>query len=81
MAESIGTVSGNFPSIHFAIIDAIGTDSKGNDLKHANVVGLLFKEQEAGALVGTIAASWRGQRRARREEHDRSIGGIKDPAG
>src|SRR6266853_564126 len=55
MTESIGTVSGNFPAIHFAIIDGVGTDSKGNDLQHANVVGLLFKEQEAGALVGSIA--------------------------
>src|SRR5256885_6397949 len=55
MAESIGTVSGNFPNIHFAIIDGVGADAKGNDLKHANVEGLLFKEQEAGALVGTIA--------------------------
>src|SRR5437763_7507885 len=55
MAESIGTVSGQFTNVHFAIVDGVGADAKGNDLKHPNVVGLLFKEQEAGALVGTIA--------------------------
>src|ERR1700726_4721138 len=55
MAESIGTVSGQFPNIHFAIIDGTGTDANGNDLKHATAEALLFQEQDAGALVGTIA--------------------------
>src|SRR5256714_10966935 len=57
MAEAVGTVSGNFPNIHFAIIDGVGADSKGNDLKHANGEGLLFKEQEACALVRSIAGA------------------------
>jgi basic membrane protein A len=80
MAESIGTVSGNFPSIHFAIIDGVGTDSKGTDLKHANVVGLLFKEQEAGALVGTIAGVLeKDNAGAKKKNTIGSVGGIKIP--
>lgn len=80
MAESIGTVSGNFPAIHFAIIDGVGTDSKGNDLQHANVVGLLFKEQEAGALVGTIAGVLeKDNAGAKKKNTIGSIGGIKIP--
>lgn len=55
MQQAVGTVSGQFPNVHFAIIDGAGTDAKGNDLKHSNVESLLFKEQEAGALVGVIA--------------------------
>src|SRR5205823_2209406 len=33
MGESIGTVSGQFKNVHFAIIDSAGTDAKGNDLQ------------------------------------------------
>jgi basic membrane protein A and related proteins len=80
MAESIGTVSGNFPNIHFAIIDGLGTDAKGNDLKHPNVVGLLFKEQEAGALVGTIAGVLEKDGKGSKNKHTiGSVGGIKIP--
>jgi len=80
MAESIGTVSGNFPNIHFAIIDGVGTDAKGNDLKHPNVVGLLFKEQEAGALVGTIAGVLeKNNAGAKKKNTIGSVGGIKIP--
>jgi basic membrane protein A len=80
MAESIGTVSGTFPSIHFAIIDGVGTDANGNDLHHSNVVGLLFKEQEAGALVGTIAGVLeKDNATALKKNTIGSVGGIKIP--
>ena len=80
MAESIGTVSGQFPNIHFAIIDGTGTDAKGNDLKHSNVAGLLFKEQDAGALVGTIAGVLEKSGADPKKSHTiGSIGGIKIP--
>lgn len=80
MAESIGTVSGQFPNIHFAIIDGLGTDANGNDLKHSNVVGLLFKEQEAGALVGTIAGVLEKDGKGAKNKHTiGSVGGIKIP--
>ena len=80
MAESIGTVSGQFPNIHFAIIDGLGTDANGKDLGHSNVVGLLFKEQEAGALVGTIAGVLeKDGKGAKNKKTIGSVGGIKIP--
>ncbi|HEY0492886.1 MAG TPA: BMP family ABC transporter substrate-binding protein [Candidatus Dormibacteraeota bacterium] len=80
MAESVGTVSGQFPNIHFAIIDGTGSDANGNDLKHSNVAGLLFKEQDAGALVGTIAGVLEKSGAAPKKSHTiGSIGGIKIP--
>jgi basic membrane protein A len=57
MQTAVGTVSGQFPNVKFAIIDGAGTDANGNDLKHSNVESLFFKEQDAGALVGAIAGA------------------------
>ena len=80
MAEAIGTVSGQFPNIHFAIIDGAGTDSKGNDLKHANVQSLFFKEQDAGAMVGVIAGWLEKNGKAKKNKHVVSaVGGISIP--
>src|SRR5437764_8833320 len=80
MAESVGTVSGQFPNIHFAIIDGVGTDSKGNDLKHSNVVGLLFKEQEAGPVGGKLAGVLEKSNAGALKKHViGSVGGIKIP--
>jgi basic membrane protein A and related proteins len=80
MAESIGTVSGQFPNVHFAIIDGTGTDANGNDLHHANVEGLLFQEQDAGALVGTIAGVLEKDGLTKLKMNTiGSIGGIKIP--
>src|SRR4029077_19349535 len=55
MQAAMGTVSGLFPNIHFAIIDGTGTDANFVDLKHPNVQSLYFREQDAGAMVGVIA--------------------------
>lgn len=55
MQTAVGTVSGQFPNVNFAIIDGAGTDANFNDLKHSNVQSLYFKEQDAGAMVGVIA--------------------------
>ena len=55
MAAAVGQVATEFPAVHFAIIDSTASDAKGNTLTLANVEPLLFHEQEAGALVGTIA--------------------------
>ena len=55
MAQAVGTVSGQFPNINFAIIDGSGTDAQGNDLKHSNVESLYFSEQDAGAMAGVLA--------------------------
>ncbi len=80
MAEAIGTVSGQFPNIHFAIIDGAGTDAKGNDLKHANVQSLFFSEQDAGALVGVVAGMLEKQGKAKKNAHViGAVGGISIP--
>ena len=52
MADAVDTVASKFPNVKFAIID-----SSAADLKHKpkNVQGLLFKEQEAGYLVGYLS--------------------------
>jgi basic membrane protein A and related proteins len=55
MAAAVGQVAQEFPNVHFALIDSTPSDAKGNTLTLANVEPLLFHEQEAGALVGTIA--------------------------
>jgi basic membrane protein A and related proteins len=52
MAEAINTVATKFPQTNFAIIDSSQADMKG---KPKNVQGLLFKEQEAGYLVGYLS--------------------------
>jgi len=80
MAEAIGTVSGQFPNIHFAIIDGAGTDSKGNDLKHANVESLYFREQDAGAMVGVISGMLEKQGKLKNNKGVISaVGGISIP--
>src|SRR3954451_4974247 len=53
MADAVATVAKKFPSVKFAIIDQPAALLKG---KPQNVVGLPFKEQEAGYLVGYLTA-------------------------
>jgi basic membrane protein A len=52
---AVGQVSQQFPNIHFAVVDGGATDANFNPVTRANVQSLLFKEEEAGALVGVIA--------------------------
>ncbi|HUQ23650.1 MAG TPA: BMP family ABC transporter substrate-binding protein [Gaiellaceae bacterium] len=52
MAEAVDAVAKQFPNVRFAIIDFPQQDLKS---KPANVRGLLFREQEAGYLVGYLA--------------------------
>jgi len=52
MADAMNTVASKFPNTKFAIIDV---DATGLKAKPTNVAGLLFKEQEAGYLVGYMA--------------------------
>jgi basic membrane protein A and related proteins len=53
MADAVNTVATKFPDTNFAIIDF---PQAGLKAKPANVRGLLFKENEAGYLVGYLAA-------------------------
>ena len=52
MADATNTVASKFPNTHFAIIDYSQAALKS---KPKNVEGLLFKENEAGYLVGYLA--------------------------
>jgi len=52
MADAMATVAKKFPTTKFAIIDFPNVALKG---KPTNVRGLVFKEQEAGYLVGYLA--------------------------
>jgi basic membrane protein A and related proteins len=80
MQTAVGTVSTNFPKVHFAIIDGSGTDAKGNDLKNPNVESLFFKEQDAGALVGAVAGALEKANLTPKKSHVISaVGGISIP--
>ena len=52
MAAALEEVAARFKDVNFAIIDSSQADMKS---KPKNVRGLLFKEQEAGYLVGYLA--------------------------
>ena len=80
MQQAVGTVSGQFPNVHFSIIDGAGTDANGKDLQHPNVQSLFFKEQDAGAMVGVIAGMLEKQGKAKKNQHVISaVGGISIP--
>jgi basic membrane protein A len=80
MQPALGTVAGQFPNVHFAIVDGAGTDAKFNDLKLGNVMDLYFKEQEPGALVGVIAGMLEKQGKAPKNTHIiGGVGGISIP--
>jgi basic membrane protein A and related proteins len=71
--DAVATVARQFPNTKFAIVDVDQTTLKG---KPKNVVGLLFKEQEAGYLAGYLAGL-----EAKRENANTigSVGGYKEP--
>ena len=56
MAEQVAQVAARFPKVKFAIIDNSGVAKEFKTAKPTNVRGILFKEQEAGYLVGFLAA-------------------------
>ena len=73
-ATAIDTASANFPNSSFAIVDV-----NQSELTHKpkNLLGLLFREQETGYLVGYLA----GLEEKRRPGKDviGSVGGQKQP--
>src|SRR5256712_6929449 len=80
MQQAVGTVSGQFPNVHFSIIDGAGTDANGVDLKHSNVVSLFFKEQDAGAMVGAMAG-WleKNGKSKKNQQVIGAVGGVSIP--
>ena len=75
MADAVDAVAKQFPDVDFAIIDFAQEELKS---KPRNVRGLLFREQEAGYLVGYLAGLL-----VKRESGSRqvigSVGGQKIP--
>jgi basic membrane protein A len=74
MSDAINTVATKFPDTNFAIIDFSQAALKG---KPANVRGLLFKENEAGYLVGSLAALYVKDKGG--DQVISSVGGQKIP--
>ncbi len=56
MQNATWKVAKQFPDVKFAIIDGAPQNDKGDTENLPNVANLFFKEQEAGYLVGVIAA-------------------------
>jgi basic membrane protein A and related proteins len=73
MGDATNTVASKFPDAHFAIIDFSTTGLKD---KPKNVEGLIFKEQEAGYLVGYLAGLWAKDNGAKTVS---TVGGQKIP--
>jgi basic membrane protein A len=73
-AEAIDTAASRFPDSNFTIVDVDQTEEPH---KPANLLGLLFREQETGYLVGYLA----GLEEKRRPGPDviGSVGGQKQP--
>jgi basic membrane protein A len=76
MTDAMDAVATRFPRSKFAIVDVDVTSMKH---KPKNVQGLLFKEQEAGYLVGVAAGLWAKGHPVDGQSVVGSIGGIKIP--
>jgi basic membrane protein A len=74
MSDAMATVAKKFPTTNFAIIDFPAAGLKG---KPTNVRGLLFKEQEAGYLAGTLAGLYTKDQGGKQVIS--SVGGQKIP--
>ncbi|MEA2278762.1 MAG: basic rane protein [Solirubrobacteraceae bacterium] len=73
MADATEKVAKKFPNVKFAIIDSSAAAMKS---KPTNVEGLLFKEQEAGYLVGYLSGLYAKDNKVTTIG---SIGGLKIP--
>ncbi len=75
MAEAVETVANRFPDVSFAIVDF---SQAAMPSEPPNVRGLLFKEQEAGYLVGYLAGLV-AMREAGSQQVIGSVGGQRIP--
>jgi basic membrane protein A and related proteins len=73
MGDATNTVAAKLPDANFAIVDFSAAALKD---KPKNVVGLLFKEQEAGYLAGYLAGLWAKDNNAKAVS---TVGGQKIP--
>ena len=73
-AQAIDTVATEFPKSHFAIVDV---DQTTEPHKPPNLLGLLFREQEVGYLVGYLGGL--EEKRHHGPDVVGSVGGQKQP--
>src|SRR5437773_1372131 len=80
MQNAAWKVAKQFPNVKFAIIDGAPANEAGNNENLPNVANLFFKEQEAGELVGVIAATM-AKNKVGKATHNTvcSMGGIPIP--
>jgi basic membrane protein A and related proteins len=80
MQNAAWKVAKQFPNVKFAIIDGAPANDKGDTENLPNVANLFFKEQEAGYLVGVIAATM-AKNKVGKATHNTvcSMGGIPIP--
>src|SRR5438477_3997617 len=80
MQNAAWKVATQFPNVKFAIIDGAPADDAGAAQNLPNVANLFFKEQEAGYLVGVIAATM-AKNKVGKATHNTlcSMGGIPIP--
>jgi basic membrane protein A and related proteins len=80
MTNQTWKVAKQFPNVKFAIIDGAPADDAGKTENLPNVANLFFKEQEAGYLVGVIAATM-AKDKVGKATHNTvcSMGGIPIP--
>jgi basic membrane protein A len=80
MQNAAWKVAKQFPNVKFAIIDGAPANDKGDTENLTNVANLFFKEQEAGYLVGVIAATM-AKNKVGKATHNTvcSMGGIPIP--
>jgi basic membrane protein A and related proteins len=79
MAEQVAQVAQRFPKVKFAIIDNSGVAKEFTKAKPTNVRGILFKEQEAGYLVGFLAAKQVVAKPFEGQTKLGAVGGLKIP--
>ena len=65
MQQPLDKIAKEYPTKKFGIIDGCATDAKGNCDTLPNVAPLLFKEQEAGCLVGAAAGQMEADGKAK----------------
>ena len=80
MQNAVWKVAKQFPNVKFAIIDGAPQDDAGATQNLPNVANLFFKEQEAGYVVGIIAA-YMAQNKVGAATHNTvcSMGGLPIP--
>jgi basic membrane protein A len=79
MADSVAAVANRFPNTKFAIVDNSGVAAEFKKVHPKNVRGLLFKEQEAGYLVGFLAAKQVVAHPFEGQTKLGAVGGLKIP--